>query len=44
MKYKYNKNRLPTREKDIAKAIDIAAPTNNEENEDICVAAELYNT
>ena len=44
MKYKYNKSRLPTREKDIAKAIDIAAQTNNKENEDLCVAAELYNT
>ena len=44
MKYKYNKNRLPTREKDIVKAIDTAAPTKNEGNEDLCVAVEFYNT
>ena len=41
MKYKYNKNRLPTREKDIVEAIDIAAPTNNKGNEDDIVPVEL---
>ena len=41
MKYKYNKNRLPTREKDIVEAIDIAAPTNNKGKEDDIVPVEL---
>ena len=41
MKYKYNKNRLPTREKDAVEAIDTAALTNNEQNKDICIVVEL---
>ena len=38
MKYKYNKNRLP--EKDIVEAIETAASTNNEGNENDIVPVE----
>ena len=41
MKYKYNKNGLPTREKNVVEAIDTAAPTNDEQNKDLCVVVEL---
>ena len=41
MKYKYNKNGLPTREKNVVEAIDTVAPTNDEQNKDLCVVVEL---
>ena len=44
MKYKYNKNQLPTREKDVIEAIDITIPQNNKQNKDLCVVFELNDT
>ena len=44
MKYKYNKNWLPTRKKDVVEAIDIAVLTNNVQNKDLYVAVELDDT
>ena len=41
MKYKYNKNGLPTREKDVVEAIDTAATTNDEQNRDRFLDFEL---
>ena len=41
MKYKYNKNGLPTMEKDVADAIDTAASTKNEGKEDDSIPVEL---
>ena len=44
MKYKYNKNRLPTMEKGVVKAIGTVRPTNNEKNKDLCVSDEPDDT